>query len=157
MTSRSHVAGILLIALIVACAVQEKAPAPQGARAIADAYVRAWNQHDTAALDTLLAPDATHEDLAQNFSGKGPAAVVAFMRREIAVQPDFNWHVTNTIEDGGFVALEWTWASTYTGQDPSGRKVTKKHIAGRGSSVAEIQNGKIKRFTDYYDGTSFFR
>jgi len=157
MTRRSHVAGIVLIALIFACAVQEKTPAPQGAKAIAEAYVRAWNQHDTTALDTLLAPDATHEDLAQNFSGKGPAAVAAFMRKEIAAQPDFNWQVSNTIEDGRFVALEWTWASTYTGPDPSGRNVTKKHIAGRGSSVAEIQNGKIKRFTDYYDGASFFR
>lgn len=157
MTKRSHVAGILLIAPFVACAVQEKAPAPQGAKTIAAAYVRAWNQHDTAALDTLLAPDATHEDLAQNFSGKGPAAVAAFMRQEIAVQPDFNWRVTNTIEDGGTVALEWTWTGTYTGADPGGRKVTKKHIAGRGSSVAEIQNGRIKRFTDYYDGASFFR
>jgi predicted ester cyclase len=79
------------------------------------------------------------------------------MRQAIAAEPDFKWQVTNSIEDGRQVALEWTWTSTYTGPDPFGKKVTNKRISGRGSSLIEIENGKIKRFTDYYDIASFFR
>jgi hypothetical protein len=79
------------------------------------------------------------------------------MRGIIDAEPDFKWTVTNSIEDGKFVALEWTWTATYTGPDPTRKQVTKKAVAGKGSSFAEVDNGKIKRFTDYYDQASFFR
>jgi predicted ester cyclase len=79
------------------------------------------------------------------------------MRRDIASEPDLNWQMTNVVEDGRFVAFEWTWASTYTGPDPAGKTVTNKKMSGRGESLVEIENGKIKRFTDYYDLASYFR
>jgi hypothetical protein len=41
------------------------------------AYVRAWNKHDFSTLDTVLAPGGIHEDVAQNFRGKGPKEVAA--------------------------------------------------------------------------------
>lgn len=157
MTKWSNAAASLLALTIFACAVQEKKPPVEGDKAIVDAYVRAWNQHDTVALDTLLASDAIHEDVAQNFRGKGPKEVVSFMRGVTSAEPDYKWTVTNSVEDGKFVALEWKWAATYTGPDPSGKNVTKRRTSGIGASVAEVENGKIKRFTDYYDLASFFR
>ncbi len=146
----------LFMVVAAACAVQQKPPAASG-KAVVEAYVRAWNQHDSAALDTIMAPDAIHEDIAQNYRGKGAKEIKTFMRGVIGAEPDFKWSVTNGIEDGKFVALEWTWTSTYTGPDPGGKQVTNKHLSGRGSSFAEVENGKIKRFTDYYDQASFFR
>ncbi|MDQ6690465.1 MAG: ester cyclase [Gemmatimonadota bacterium] len=146
----------LFMVVAVACAVQQRTPAASG-KTVVEAYVRAWNQHDSAALDTIMAPDAIHEDIAQNYRGKGAKEIKTFMRGVIGAEPDFKWAVTNGIEDGKFVALEWTWTSTYTGPDPSGKQVTNKHLSGRGSSFAEVENGKIKRFTDYYDQASFFR
>ena len=157
MTKWSYAAGAFLAATLLACAVQKKPPAPEGGKAVAEAYVRAWNQHDSAAIDSLLAPGATHEDIAQNFRGKGSAEVVKFMRGTVAVEPDYKWQVTNSIEDGHYVALEWTWTTTYTGPDPTGKKVTNRHLSGRGASFAEVEKGKIRRFTDYFDQTSFFR
>lgn len=141
---------------VAACAVEQKAPAASG-KSVADAYVRAWNKHDFAALDTILASDVVHEDIAQNVHAKGIAAVKDFMRQDIASEPDLNWQVTNVVEDGRFVAFEWTWTSTYTGPDMAGKTVTNKKISGRGESFVEIESGKIKRFTDYYDLGSFFR
>jgi steroid delta-isomerase-like uncharacterized protein len=151
-----YLAGTLFAVVAAACTVQQKAPAASG-KALVEAYVRAWNKHDFAGLDTILSPDAIHEDLAQNFRGQGKSAIVEFMRQDIATEPDLNWQITNSIEDGRFVAFEWTWASTYTGPDATGKTVTKKRISGKGSSFAEVENGKIKRFTDYYDLASFFR
>jgi steroid delta-isomerase-like uncharacterized protein len=157
MTKWSYAAGAFLTATILGCAVEKKPPVISSGKAVIDAYVRAWNQHDSVAFDSILAPDAIHEDIAQNFRGKGSAEVVKFMRQNAAVEPDFKWQVTNSIEEGRYVALEWTWTSAYTGPDPTGKQVKNKHISGRGASFAEVENGKIKRFTDYFDMASFFR
>jgi steroid delta-isomerase-like uncharacterized protein len=156
MRSVPRLAGTLFAVVAAACAVQQKTPTA-GGKAVVDAYVHAWNAHDTLALDTILAPDGIHEDIALNFRGKGPKEVAAFMRQAMSAEPDFKWTVTNGIEDGKYVALEWTWTSTYTGPDPAGKQVTGKRISGRGASFAEVENGKIKRFTDYYDLASYFR
>lgn len=150
------VASLIAIAL-VACAVYEKKQVVVGDKAIVEAYVRAWNQHDSVALDTLLAPDGIHEDVAQNYRGVGPKAVINFMRGVIKSQPDYKWTVSNEVEDGDVVALEWKWTSTYSGPDLKGKQITKKSMSGRGTSFAEVDNGKIKRFTDYYDMASYFR
>jgi steroid delta-isomerase-like uncharacterized protein len=157
MTKWSYAAGALLTTAVLACAVEKKPPVTSSGKAVAEAYVRAWNQHDSVAFDSILAPDGIHEDIAQNFRGKGSAEVVKFMRQAVAAEPDFKWVVTNSIEDGRYVALEWTWTSTYTGPDPTGKQVKNKHLASRGASFVEVENGKIKRFTDYFDMASFFR
>jgi len=123
--------------------------------AVLRAYVSAWNRHDYAAFDTLLAADATHEDIAAGFRGQGPAEIKGFMREMLKQQPDLDWELTTVIESGPIVAAEWTWTSTYTGDSPSG-PVKARRISGRGASVVVIEHGRIKRFTDYYDMGSYF-
>jgi steroid delta-isomerase-like uncharacterized protein len=157
MTKWAYAAAALLTTTLFACAVEKKPPVISSGKTVVEAYVRAWNQHDSVALDSILAPDAIHEDIAQKFRGKGSAEVVKFMRGTVAVEPDFKWQITNSVEEGRYVALEWTWTSTYTGQDLTGKQVKNKHLSGRGASFAEVDNGKIKRFTDYFDMASFFR
>ena len=157
MTKWSYAAVAFLTATLLACAVEKKPPVISSGKAVVDAYVRAWNQHDSVAFDSILAPDAIHEDIAQNFRGKGSAEIVKFMRDAVAAEPDFKWQVKNSAEDGRYVALEWTWTATYTGPDPTGKQVKGKHLSGRGASFAEVENGKIKRFTDYFDMASFSR
>jgi steroid delta-isomerase-like uncharacterized protein len=156
MRRSAYLLGSLFGIVAAACAVQQKAPTASG-KSVAEAYVRAWNKHDFGALDTLLAADALHEDIAQNVHAIGIAAIKDFMRQDIAGEPDLNWQMTNTVEDGKYVAFEWTWTSTYTGPDATGKTVTNKKISGRGASFLEIESGKIKRFTDYYDLGSYFR
>jgi steroid delta-isomerase-like uncharacterized protein len=157
MAKWSCAAAGLVVASLLACAVEKKPPVPEGGEAVVAAYIRAWNAHDSAAIDSLLAPDGVHEDLAQNFRGKGSAAVVGFMRQLVAAEPDFKWQITSSIEDGRYVGVEWTWTGTYTGPDPAGKPVTRKRVSGKGASFAEVEKGRIKRITDYFDMASFFR
>ena len=152
-----YAGGALVAVSLQACAVEKKPPVLESGKAIAQAYVDAWNKHDSAAIDTLLAPNAIHEDFAQNFRGQGSAEIVQFMRRTVTSEPDFKWRVTNSFEEGRYVALEWTWTATYTGSDPTGNPVTNRRISGRGASIAELENRKIKRFSDYFDIASLFR
>ena len=157
MTKWSYAAAALAAVSLQACAVEKKPPLVESGKAVAQAYVDAWNRHDSVAIDSLLAPDAIHEDFAQNFRGKGRTEIVKFMRGTVAVEPDFKWQVTNSAEEGKYVALEWTWTATYTGSDPTGKRVTNRRISGRGASFAEVENRKIKRFSDYFDIASLFR
>ena len=138
-----------------ACTAKQQASTAPSGKALLDAYVSAWNRHDSAAFDTLMTTDAVYTDVALGFKGTGPAETKAFMRDVISMEPDFDWHMTKVIEDGPNMAAEWTWTATYTGDSPSG-PVTAKRISGVGSSHLETENGKIKRFTDYYDVASFF-
>jgi len=140
---------------LVLLACQPSTASQPRALAVFEAYVQAWNHHDLKALDTLLAADGIHEDLAQRFTGHGAAEVRAFMQELLKAEPDFAWHVVSTIVVGDTVAAEWTWSSTYTGPSPNG-PVEKLPIAGRGASISIVQAGHIKRFTDYYDSASYF-
>ncbi|HEV2299880.1 MAG TPA: nuclear transport factor 2 family protein [Candidatus Acidoferrales bacterium] len=134
-----------------------KASAVSSSKAVLEAYVSAWNHHDFAALDKLLTPDAVHEDIAWPSRDEGPAQIKKFMQGMIALEPDFDWRLTNVIDSGSEVAAEWTWTATYTGDCPTLGHVVGMHSTGRGASVAMIENGRIKRFTDYYDFASFCR
>jgi len=142
-------------AAISACAAPPQNKPATNAQATLQAYVDAWNRHDSLALDTLLAPTGVHEDLAWGFRGEGAAAVRAFMRDVIAVSPDYKWVITRSFADGQNVAAEWTWTATYTGPSPIG-PVTNQPISGRGAAIVRIEGGKIAHFTDYYDVASFF-
>jgi limonene-1,2-epoxide hydrolase len=106
-------------------------------------------------MDSLLGPNGVHDDIAEGFHGVGPAQVNAFMRDVLKGQPDYKWNVASTFTDGPHVAMEWTWTSTYTGPGPTGM-VKNVPLSGRGGSIVEVENGKIKQFTDYYDNASFF-
>ena len=156
MTARAFGTGVLLCS-VVSCAVYSKKQPVETDKAVTMAYVKAWNQHDSVAIDTLLTPGGVHEDVARNFRGTGAKQVVEFMRKEIAAEPDFKWTVTNSLEDGEKVVLEWAWTATYTGPDPNGKQVSGRRISGKGVSIAELDNRRIKRFADYYDAASFFR
>lgn len=155
MTRRVLVSAICLCAVILAGGPQARTQTPKSGRALVEAYVSAWNRHDFAAFDKLLAADAVHEDLAEGFRGQGPGQIKDFMREVIKSQPDFHWQITSTIEAGPNVAAEWTWTATYTGDSPNGPVVRQK-ISGRGASIVAIENGRIKHLTDYYDNASFF-
>jgi steroid delta-isomerase-like uncharacterized protein len=152
--SRNAIAALVVTVLLAGAARVHSADSGSE-RTVLEAYVRAWNQHDSAAFDTLLALDGVHEDLAQGFTGRGSAQVKDFMREILKLEPDFRWELTSVIAAGPNVAAEWRWTATYTGPGPNG-PVANRRIAGRGASVAVINHGRITRFTDYYDAASFF-
>lgn len=148
-------AAVCAAMLAQSCFSQSRTKVPKTPAAVFQAYVAAWNHHDYAALDSLLAPDSLHEDFADGIAARGPAADKKFMQDEVAAMPDFEWRITNLITSGNTVAAEWTWTATYTGDSPIG-PVKNFHVAGRGASVAIIEKGRIKRESDYYDNASYF-
>jgi len=149
------VASLILGATVSGQQSKQTTSPMSSAKAVLEAYVSAWNRHDFAALDKLLTPDAVHEDLAQGVHALGIAQIKDFMRQEIKGEPDLDWRLTTVVEAGQTVVAEWTWTGTFTGDGPTG-PVKATRISGRGVSVVLTQNGQIKRFSDYYDISSFF-
>ena len=137
-------------------AQQPAASAASSGKAVVEAYASAWNRHDFAALDKILAPDGVHEDIALAVYAQGAAQVKDFMQKVLQAQPDLDWRLTRVVESGPVVVAEWTWTSTFTGDSPTG-PVKNQRVSGRGVSVVVIENGQIKHLTDYYDLASFFR
>ena len=109
------------------------------------------SQHLTSCLLLTQFTKTSHGHLAT----KGPAQIKKFMQQMIEAEPDFSWRITNIVDGGSTVAAEWTWTATFTGDTPSG-PVAGYHTTGRGASVVVIENGRVKRFADYYDFASFF-
>jgi steroid delta-isomerase-like uncharacterized protein len=144
-------------AILLACSAPPSAkPSSDDPKRVLEAFVQAWNRHDLAAIDTLLAPDAAHEDMALEFRGTGVDQEKAFMRQTYGTIPDFDWRLTDVLVDGPGAAAEWTLAGTYTGDTPSG-PVKGKRFSIPGASVVKTEGGKIKRFTDYYTLVDFYR
>ena len=152
---KSTVVAVACLLILAKASAPQTTPTPLSGRAVLEAYVSAWNRHDFAALDKLLTPDAVHEDIAWPSRDEGPAQIKKFMQQMIEAEPDFDWRITTIADGGSTVAAEWTWTATFTGDTPIGH-VVGYHTSGRGASVAVIENGRIKRFTDYYDFASFF-
>ena len=147
---------LLLAATALAQTRKQTASAVPSAKAVLEAYASAWNRHDFAALDKILAPDAVHEDIALGVNAQGIAQIKEFMQKVIQGQPDLDWRLSRVVESGPVVVAEWTWTSTFTGESPTG-PVKDQRVSGRGVSVVVTENGQIKHLTDYYDLPSFFR
>jgi steroid delta-isomerase-like uncharacterized protein len=148
--------GVCVVVAVSAFAQQPAASAASSGKAVVEAYASAWNRHDFAALDKILAPDGVHEDIALAVYAQGAAQVKDFMQKVLQAQPDLDWRLTRVVESGPVVVAEWTWTSTFTGDSPTG-PVKNQRVSGRGVSVVVIENGQIKHLTDYYDLASFFR
>ena len=148
--------GVCVVVAVSAFAQQPAASAASSGKAVVEAYASAWNRHDFAALDKILAPDGVHEDIALAVYAQGAAQVKDFMQKVLQAQPDLDWRLTRVVESGPVVVAEWTWASTFTGDSPTG-PVKNQRVSGRGVSVVVIENGQLKHLTDYYDLASFFR
>lgn len=158
----------LLVALIVIAGCsssKETIPPPDSpavasstsARRLVTAYVDAWNRHDSAAIDSLLAPDGTHEDVPSGFVAKGPAGVHGMMRGLATDLPDYAWTITDFVEGDPKLAFMWTWQGHFTGKDPTGKTVSNRPVKGEGASLVIVEGGRIKHIRNFYDEASLFR
>jgi hypothetical protein len=73
--------------------------------------VSAWNHHDSAGIDRLIAPDGIHDDIGNAVHAQGPDQVKDFLKSIIAQEPDFNWQIDRFIVSGSTAVAEWTWNS----------------------------------------------
>jgi steroid delta-isomerase-like uncharacterized protein len=74
-----------------------------------------------------------------------------FFRKSRALYPDSVEQINTIVEDGDRVSMEWTLRTSleqayYVGE------IGKLTITLRGVRVVEVEDGKIKHWSEYYDG-----
>jgi steroid delta-isomerase-like uncharacterized protein len=114
-------------------------------------WAAAQTNHDPDRFVALCTDDVTHEEVVAGFVPvHGKEELRVYLAGLFAAFPD-----VTVVPETGFVAetwgaVQWTFAGTRTGAtSPVGE--TDTSYALRGASLWELEGGKIRRSTGYYD------
>jgi steroid delta-isomerase-like uncharacterized protein len=122
------------------------------AKAIAQAWVEAWNSHDPDKMVTAFTSDVYYEDVAFGEISRGTAELKKFAASEYEAVPDLKVELQNAQISNGRGTIEWV----FSGTDKDIYKTGKK-FSVRGVSVIEVRDGKIARSLDYYDAATIMK
>jgi steroid delta-isomerase-like uncharacterized protein len=97
----------------------------------------------------------TYSDVALGVSHTGRADIAAWINTMVPeLSSDYRFEsVFSLVTDTGYV-LEWVMKGTHDGSSPQ-LPASGKPFAIHGVSVGELEDGKIKRNTDYWNMAEF--
>jgi len=122
---------------------------------IARQYIEAWNNYDSVKVASLFSENYKYEDMAFNFEVSGNRdTLTRFVHSTILAVPDSHFEISSIIANDSMAVVEWTWKGTVPKVWFPNDSTGKKFFTARGISLMEIQNGLIKRNTDYYNSSS---
>jgi steroid delta-isomerase-like uncharacterized protein len=116
----------------------------------------AWSMNTPSTIDSIFAKDGIYEDIAGNALVKGRENIKKLLKETTSAIPDFNIKLLKWFSSGNMVACQWIMKGTQTG-NMGDIPATGKSFTVRGASIAIIKEGKIIRWTDYYDSFSFLK
>lgn len=133
--------------------------AGDSAQSVVEAYLAAWNAHDSAAAAALFADDVVYYDASVGTPVTGrDAAKSGVIDNFLGAVPDAAWNIKGTpVAADGKVAFEWVFSGTNTGAWADGTAATNKAFSFPGASVFVVQDGKITSQSDYYDALGFYK
>ncbi len=119
----------------------------------AQAYLGAWNAHDSAAVTSFWADDGVYQDFALGERFEGPAAIRAFVdAMETSFSSDYRFEAGAVVGDGEGYALEWTMVGTNDRADHErGLPATGRPYRVPGVSVGRVRDGRIVENRDYWN------
>jgi steroid delta-isomerase-like uncharacterized protein len=118
------------------------------AKRVMDDFIAAVSSHDAEKLAICFTEDCFYQDMALGGVMRGRKAVKAGYIDVFATIPDFKLEILSLFIADNWVGSEWVMSGTST---------TGKSFSTQGASFSELQEGKIKRNTDYYDPSSFLQ
>jgi steroid delta-isomerase-like uncharacterized protein len=88
---------------------------------------------------------------------RGRGEIERFFRELFAAAPDLETTVTRIVAGEKQAAVEWRMRGTFDGAPFQGIDPTGRPIEMRGLDMLEIEDGKIRSITGYYDGAEYAR
>jgi steroid delta-isomerase-like uncharacterized protein len=85
---------------------------------------------------------------------EGGSAVIAGLDQFATAFPDWRAEIERVIATGPIVAVEWISTGTFRGGVFRGKFPNGKSFRRRGCSVAEVRQGQIVHYRDYFDRLS---
>ena len=125
---------------------------------VIDAHFKALTAHDVKAIAAGYADDAIM--LSPNWEGAktGVAGITEVYTRYFSSTPDLAYKVTNIINAGVNIVVEYTVTGTLSNPESGTPDYMKgKKYTLNNCSVFTIENGKIIKETDYFDQVAFLR
>jgi steroid delta-isomerase-like uncharacterized protein len=123
---------------------------------VIDEWARHWSSHDLDSLLSLFTDDVVFEDVAQGAVHRGKDGLRAFAERVFAGFPDVTLELTSRFATENRGGGEWVMRGTNRGEVP-GMPTTGKQVDLRGASIFEFADGKIRRYSDYWDMATFLK
>jgi len=147
----------MLVAGTSSVAAQEASPAasPAALPPPLGEWAAAYGSGDADRLLALYTDDALWEEVAIGLAAHGQDEIRAHLDRLYTAVPDFTVDVTNGFVSGDQAVVEWVISGTYTSDFPGLPPAAGQHFSLRGDSVFELTDGKIRRYTEYWDAYGF--
>ena len=117
---------------------------------ILDEYEAAWSSADPQRVAALCTDDCLYEDIPLRATNRGPDEVAAFAAVAMEAVPDFRLELLARVPGETWAAAEWRVTGTHAGDLPDMPR-TDKPFAFRGMSIFELEGGKIRRCSDFWD------
>jgi steroid delta-isomerase-like uncharacterized protein len=122
------------------------------APSIAEAWTAAWNSHQSARVTALFTPDGMYEDLAFGLTAHGTEEIAKFADGFFQAAPDLHIKLVAGFGTTDWAAAEWIFSGTDTGGVAG--TPTGKRFEVRGATIFQVQNGRVRRDTDYYNAST---
>ena len=145
---RTFLAAILVAPFIAALAAPAKEDASSVSHSLSG-YTEAWSTHDLERIAGYFTEDAVYEDVALGEVHRGKSAIKKFAESTFAALPGFAIQQRSLVVGDGSATMEWIM----TGTD----RATERRFSVRGVSIMELEGGKIRRNSDYWNMADFQR
>jgi steroid delta-isomerase-like uncharacterized protein len=120
-------------------------------------WATAWSSHHTEKVLALFTDDCVYEDVTFGVINRGKAELQAFAHGVFAGVPDFQIELTARFVADTWAGMEWIMSGTHKGDFPGMPATGKRFSAVRGATIVELQGGKIRRCSDYWDAATVMR
>jgi len=114
------------------------------------AYFEALNGRDYDRAAAAFSDDCEFVSVASGARFTGTESMLHGLQEFAEAFPDWAVEVANVVASGPYVAVEWTTTGThegmFRGESPTGIRFRRD-----GCAVAEVVDGRIVRYRDYYD------
>ena len=93
--------------------------------------------------------------MAIGLAAQGQDQIRAHLDNLFTATPDIAYEVTSSVAAGDRVVVEWVVTGTYQNDFPGLPPAAGQTFSFRGASVFELANGKVQRYTEYWDAYGF--
>ena len=129
-------------------------------RKAVEAHVRSYFDA-IAARDSQAIGEHWHDDGVDDIVPlgvmRGRRQIEELFRELFAATPDLETTVLRVVAGDKQAAVEWRMRGTFDGAPFQGIEPTGKPVEMRGLDMLEVEDGKIRSITGYYDGAEYAR
>ena len=125
-----------------------------------DDWAMVWSSGSSTNPELILAlfvDDYVFEDVIFGAVARGKEELRSFVEGAFAAIPDFKYELRSRFATNRWAVIEWVMSGTHKGDLPGIPATGKRFSSVRGSTILELEAGKIRRKSDYWDAATFMK